>query len=286
MSDFEITSEHLQAVTRMKPRQRRLALQAIGRHEWQRCSEDVLYWLDVEKHPALGHYVYTKDPHPMHECIKCGPGLTYKTSDREKHLKMAHDMEPKSDGEIRGCFIELDTTRPFPLQFPYVRPIIDWWLREPIVIIEKSRDMTATWMTVMLYTWDTIFHKGRENIFQSEDATKTLDLVERANFIYMNQPKFLREVCKANFTVGAGKAGKLTLPDLGSAILGFPQGPDQIRQYHPSGVFQDEAAFQAQAGDAFAAIKPAIQNGGRFTAVSSAYPSWFMHAARDTIQEA
>lgn len=282
---IDVTPELLSSIARLRPSTRKKALAMIGRQEWDRCAEDVLYWLDAAKHPVLGPYVYTKDPHPMHKCLKCvDKDLTYRTSDREKHLKIAHKIKPKSEGEIRGYFLELDTTRPFPFSMPYVKPIVEWWLREPIIILEKSRDMVATWTIVMLYTWDTLFHKGRENIFQSEDATKTLDLVERAFFIYRNQPKFLRDVVKADFTVGAGKSGRLLVPELESTILGFPQGPGQIRQYHPSGVFQDEAAFQVEAGEAFAAIKPAIQNGGRFTAVSSAYPSWFMHAAKDTIE--
>ena len=42
----------------------------------------------------------------------------------------------------------------------------------------------ATWLVVALYTWDTIFHPGRQNFFQSETAPKTLELVRRAWHIY------------------------------------------------------------------------------------------------------
>jgi hypothetical protein len=170
--------------------------------------------------------------------------------------------------------------------FPYVEPIVKYWQREKIVFIEKSRDMMVTWLTVAMYTWDTIFHENRENIFQSDDATKTGDLVERAYFIYANQPKFLRDIHKAQFGLGTTRSGVLRVPSLNSVVLGFPQGPDQVRQYHPSGVFVDEAAFQIQAGDAFMAVKPAIQSGGRYTAVSSANPGFFMMACRDTLEGA
>lgn len=142
--------------------------------------------------------------------------------------------------------------------------------------------MMVTWLIVTLYTWDTLFHKNRENIFQSDDSTKTQDLVRRAYFIWDNQPSFLRNVHPATFSAGQTRSGILEVPSLRSTILGFPQGPDQVRQYHPSGIFQDEAAFQIEAEAAFMALKPAIQGGGRFTAVSSANPSWFMHACRDT----
>jgi hypothetical protein len=66
-----------------------------------------------------------------------------------------------------------------------------------------------------------------------------------------------------------------------SEILGFPQGPDQIRQFHPTVIFQDEAAFQPLAGEAFAAIKPAIQMGGKFVAISSANRSYFELICKD-----
>ena len=282
---MEITEDVLNKIRRLKPRQRRLAMKEVGKLEWEKCARDIFYWLDAKRHELLGEYVFTKDPHPMYKCITCGEvSADYKMTDREKHLTLAHGLEIEGEEALRGAFIEQDTTRAFPFYLPYMRPIIEWWLREPIICLEKSRDMTATWVTVTCYTWDTIFHKGRENIFQSEDASKTLDLVERASFIYRNQPRFLRDIHPANFTVGAGKSGRLTVPSLESVLLGFPQGPDQIRQYHPSGVFQDEAAYQISAGDAFMSIKPAIQNGGRFTAVSSANPSWFYHACRDTLE--
>lgn len=289
MSELVITQKLLEKISRLPQKLRRKALSMIGKQEWMKCSEDIFYWIDESQHPLLGAYVYTKDPHPMYRCQLCQDDemkkdLTYRASDRNKHLEFAHQIEAKSDGETRGRFIELDTTRVFPYHLPYMKPIISAWLREPIVIWEKSRDMTATWLTVAMYTWDTLFHKGRENIFQSEDTTKTLDLVERAYFIYRNQPAFLRNVAKATFGAGASKSGKIAVPALESVILGFPQGADQIRQFHPSGIYTDETAFQVGAGDSFAAIKPAIQNGGRYTAVSSAYPSWFMLAARDQLE--
>ncbi|MCX7827576.1 MAG: hypothetical protein N2689_18775, partial [Verrucomicrobiae bacterium] len=78
-------------------------------------------------------------------------------------------------------------------------------------------------------------------------------------------------------------AGELLVESLHSQIIGLPQGPDKIRQYHPTGIFTDETAFHPQAADTFAAVKPAIQSGGRYTGVSSAYPSWFMHACQDTL---
>jgi hypothetical protein len=151
------------------------------------------------------------------------------------------------------------------------------------VFIQKSRDMKATWLTVAMYTWDALFHEGRQHIFQSEDARKTSDLVKRAWIIYKHQPKFIRQIHLAHPSMGIAKAGVLRIDTLNSEIMGFPQGADQIRQYHPSGVFLDEAAYLVEAGPTFTAVKPAIESGGKFTAVSSANPSWFWKACIDEL---
>ena len=37
----------------------------------------------------------------------------------------------------------------------------------------------------------------------------------------------------------------------GSRLVDIPEGADQIRSYHPWGLFMDEAAFQPQAGEAY-----------------------------------
>jgi hypothetical protein len=284
MSEILLTKELLAKIGTLPGKQRASLLKRIGEQEWQKCSRDMLYWLDTSRHPWMT-YVYTQDPHPLHVCLLCKDNATYHFNKRSDHLEARHGVHVKGFQEIAAYFTELSTVRSFTVM-PYMPPIIDTWLSEQFVFIEKSRDMMATWLTVAMYTWDTLFHEGRQNIFQSEDGMKTQELVKRANFIYKNQPKFLRDVHKAVFGAGVGRAGQLLLPSLNSEILGFPQGPDQIRQYHPSGVFQDEAAFQMEAGAAFRAIKPAIQAGGRFTAVSSANPSWFYLATADLTDEA
>jgi hypothetical protein len=258
-------------------------MKLIGKTEWEKCASDIFYWVDQTRHPLMP-YVYTQDPHPLHVCNLCNDGVTHHFNKRSTHLELFHNLHTQTFQEIAAHFTELDTTRPFTMM-PYFQPIIECWLRDQFVFVEKSRDMMATWLAVTMYTWDTLFHKGRQNIFQSEDAAKTSELVQRSAFIYANQPRFLKDVMPAKFGQGAARSGFLQVPGLGSEILGFPQGADQIRQYHPSGVFQDEAAFQEMAGAAFMAIKPSIQAGGRFTAVSSANPSFFMLCCMDRTDE-
>lgn len=280
--EITLTPDLLTRMARLRPSDRKKAWKMIGESEWEKCAKDPLYWLDERRHPWP--YAYTLDNHPQYRCKLCVDDLnTHTFSKCKTHLTIFHKIEPANDQETRGYFTELPTTRPFTV-FEYMRPIAEVWQVEQFLFVPKSRDMMATWTFVALYTWDTIFHRGRQNIFQSETAAKTGELVKRAYFMWKNQPKFLKDQHKVEFGLGPARSGALRVEGLDSEILGFPQGPDQIRQYHPTGLFLDEAAYQVQAGDAFTAIKPAIQAGGRFTAISSANPGWFQLSCQDSLE--
>ena len=286
MINIELTHDTLTYLAGLPTDTRKKLYAEIGRNEWEKCAADPMYWIDSTRHTLP--YVYTRDPKQLYICRACGDGATYTFDGRVRHLELRHGwdrarLDVLTSYDFDEHFDGLPTTRPFTI-FPYIEPIVHTWLREKIVFIEKSRDMMITWLVVTMYTWDTLFHKNRENIFQSDDAAKAFDLVERAHFIWENQPSFLRDVCPATIASGNSRSGILKVPALKSVIYGFPQGPDQIRQFHPSGVFQDEAAFQVEAEAAFTAVKPAIQAGGRFTAVSSANPGWFYKACKDVVE--
>jgi hypothetical protein len=289
--NFKLTETVMSQIARLPTKQRGPVMKHIAQIEWQKCANDIFYWLDATQHytskkwPNGTPYVFTNDQHPLYQCLQCkglDGGITYPFNKRHEHLAFKHKIHTKSEQDLMGYFINLPGTRPFTMM-EYFPPIIEAWLSNQYMAIEKSRDMMATWLTVIMYTWDTIFHHSRWNIFQSEDSSKTEELCARADFIYRHQPKFLREVHPAIYGKGTSKAGALKIETLESAILGFPQGADQIRQYHPTGFFSDEAAFQTAAGESFSAVKPSIQAGGRYTAVSSANPSFFQKICRDTI---
>lgn len=279
-----ITTDLLQDISKLRGKTRVAALRRMAQEEWNNCAESIFFWLDRKRHYNNIPYCMTNERHPQHHCRLCNDGLGHHFNKRIQHLKDRHNIDASTDGELRGFFDQLPGIRPFTI-LPYMPPIIETWLAEPLIVLEKSRDMIATWLTVAMYTWDTIFHPNRQNIFQSVSAPRTAELVMRAYFIYKQQPKFLRSIHPAVYTTGLNRSGEFHLPTIDSEILGFPQGPDQIRQYHPSGIFTDETAYQAEAGAAFAAIKPAIQAGGRYTGVSSANPSFFQHLAQDTSQD-
>lgn len=273
-----LTRDLLNRISKLPAPKQRLAMAEVGKQEFARCAEDIFYWIDGSQH--LIPYVYTKDPKAMHECNLCSDGEAYNFDKRQVHLLSRHKLEAHTDSDMRKYFKELDTIRQVKAH-PYFRPIIEAWLSEKMLAVEKSRDMMATWLVVIMYTWDTIFHKGRQNIFQSENSTKTRDLVDRAYTLWLNQPKWLRDVHKAQMSEGTNRAGRFVIPSLQSEIIGFPGGAQQIRQFHPSGIFSDEAAFNPNASETFSAVKPAISNGGRYTCISSANPGWMQRICRD-----
>lgn len=273
----------------MKPSVRKGVMEAIGENEFAHCAEDPLYWIDASQHVATAKwpgglpYVFTQDPHNIYTCLLCG--LEVNEEKRVAHMEFLHQESHAPLHRLREVFRILPSVRPFPM-FEYMRPIIEAWLGTQYFACAKSRDMSMTWLMIALHTWNAMFHGGRQIILQSEDAFKTLELVQRARIIYENSPGFLRSaIGPATYSKGTTKSGEMFFTKQRSEILGLPQGPDQIRQFHPTAVFSDEAAFQAEAGSTFAAIKPAIMQGGKFSAISSANRSWFELVCTDKTDE-
>lgn len=282
---IDLTAGLLDAVARLPKAKRIQVMRLLGRSEYDKCADDPLYWLDAAQHVATAQwpkglpYVFTKDPHKIYTCALCSGDVN--EEGRVAHMQFVHQKEHSSLHALREVFTLLPAVRPFSVM-EYMPPIVRAWETAQYFAIEKSRDMMATWLMVALYTWDAMFHSGRQHILQSEDAFKTLELVQRAAVIYKNTPVFLRDaIGDAQFSKGTAKSGELYFTTVDSEILGLPQGQDQIRQFHPSGVMADEAAFQVEAGATFGAIKPAIMMGGRYTAISSANRSWFELVCRD-----
>lgn len=281
---FNFTKENLELIKHLSPGIKQKALTRLGRIEFDKCANDPIYWLDAKQHAVP--YVYTYDQKTLCVCRLCGPeyeDIAHTMKRRGEHLQGRHMLNVDKD-KLKDYFYILPKIRPFIIK-PYMPPIVTAWLDTNLFALEKSRDMMATWLMVALATWDCFFHEGTQHIFQSETAPKTLELVKRASFMVERQPKWLVEMNPPDFSQGPNRSGILLFPKFNSDILGFPQGPDQIRQYHPTGVFQDEAAFQDRALDAFQAIKPAIQEGGKFYAISSANPGWFESLCGDFSDE-
>ena len=157
-------------------------------------------------------------------------------------------------------------------KFPYKKyceGLIDIWLRESLILIVKSRQMMVSWLFVSLCLWLARFHKGQYIFFVSkkeDDAgfSTPLSLLSRAFFIYTHLPTEFRTAYKKS-----GTPSMLNFIDENSIIHGVSQDSDALRQYTASCILSDEMAFQERSEQVFAAAKPTIDGGGKFTGIST-----------------
>ena len=163
----------------------------------------------------------------------------------------------------------------------YLKMYCKIWQKYPLIAVPKSRRMTMSWITISLYVWETIFHKGRFTAFVSKKEDDADFLVKRAKFIIDNldRTKIPQDLIPAY----EDKFCFLNFPELNSKIQGFPQGADQLRQYTFSGIFGDESAFWENAEKFYSASLPTIDGGGRMTLVSSPAPGFFKKLCFDAM---
>jgi hypothetical protein len=158
--------------------------------------------------------------------------------------------------------------RSFPDK-PYFRPLVEAFQNEPVMFVEKSRDMMLSWLFVGLFTHKAMTTPGIEVLFQSQKEDKAFELVDYARTLYEQQDEKLRELHP--LAKGRQSGGEIEFAN-GSRIIGIPGGGDQVRSYHPWGLLQDEAAFMPEAGKAYDHAVPVCQ---KIVVVSSAGPGWF-----------
>jgi len=129
---------------------------------------------------------------------------------------------------------EHDKLTPFK-RFPEkecLKVICDLWYNEPLLLVPKSRQLMMTWLFAACYLWDTQFHEGRLNFFQSKKEDDADRVVQRAWFIYDHQPDWIKAMFPADYTFCHIKFRQAK-----SEIWGVPMGGDQIRSHTASGIF-------------------------------------------------
>lgn len=191
---------------------------------------------------------------------------------------------------LEKCVYTLDQVdkvrpiKPFPTDKAYIRAYVRCWQRYPKILVPKSRRMVMSWTNIALYTWDTLFHKGRFNAFVSKKEEDSAELVDRAEFIYDHIPSDV--IPKDLLPAKKKKFGVLEFPELRSKIEGFPSGAGQLRQFTFSGILADEMAFWDNAQEMYSAAVPTLEGGGRFTGVSSPAPGFFKLLVHDMLDVA
>lgn len=132
--------------------------------------------------------------------------------------------------------------KPTPCRFPpreHLRIAFDFCFRESKLVIDKSRQLTFSWLLMAYYTWWCQFHRLEDVVCQTKKQEDVDALVDRVKFMVESQrpwmrPKFSKTFCKATFQSTQSK------------IRGLPGGDgagDQIRSANPSRYYLDEGAF-------------------------------------------
>ena len=175
---------------------------------------------------------------------------------------------------------ETDLLKPIKLfpQNKWIKLTIEAWLDHKLLAVPKSRRMMITWTMALCHLWLAMFNEGANVFFISDKEEKSDALVKRAEFIFDHIPtdKILLPKKRSKFCL-------LEFPGLNASIRGVPQGASQLRQYTATAILADEMAFWEKAQETFAASKPTIDGGGRFTCVSSAQEGFFYDLVFDEI---
>lgn len=161
---------------------------------------------------------------------------------------------------------------------PYLQYVCEVWLRESLLAIPKTRRMMLSWIMLALHLWEALFKPNSAIFIQSkkEEDSDFLIANKRMMFIYEHLPEGY------GWPIASYKYCNISF-DNGSYVKGIAQGADQLRQYTASRVMVDEAAFQDKFEEAWGALKPTIQGGGKVCLISSAGPGFFARIIKGQI---
>jgi hypothetical protein len=151
---------------------------------------------------------------------------------------------------------------------PWLRELTELWVREPLLLVPKSRRMMISWLMAWNHLWLGMFRVGSHIYFQSETELKSNELIQRCEFMFNHLPE--DQIIKPKLRGGRAHWCSMEWPGISSFIHGVAEGPNQLRQFTATAVYCDEFAFWPKAQASVGGFKPTVEGGGRVTIVSSA----------------
>jgi hypothetical protein len=163
---------------------------------------------------------------------------------------------------------------------PYFGWLFERLMKAERIFFPKSREMLLSWIVVGYCTWRCQFFPQTEVIFQSQKEDKVQDFISGragspgyARTLYEQQDPWLRDTHPLAKKRSEDMPGSILAWKNGSILRGVPSGAEQIRQYHPTIVVFDEAAWLEGFKESYDAANPVSS---QIIAMSSASPSsWF-----------
>ena len=222
----------------------------------ERCRRDAHYFIFDSRQ------LKTKDEQDLTEQVKPVPDFPY--------LRVLLDLY------LVGSRIVAPKDAQFAIAANVSPEFLDFLYQTRILCVEKSRDLFVTNLTVCFIHWRAKYLNYQKIIVQSKNEDDAANLVynkdvdvARVSFQEYYLPEHLKTANLKKWSFCTG------IFDSGSIVHATPEGARVIRSEHPSMVFSDESAFQAEFDASFTAALPAVQKGGFFLAVSSAEPGQF-----------
>lgn len=137
----------------------------------------------------------------------------------------------------------------------YIRSMFDIYQNERIILVEKSRQMIVSTLTCAYIAWECLFVPGRLWLISKTKESDAIALIrDKIRGPWSRLPDWLKQKCPASL----GPQNEVSFSQSGSRILGVTENVARSsgRGMTASGFFLDEAAFQDQCREIWAAVMP------------------------------
>ena len=169
------------------------------------------------------------------------------------------------------------------------KPYFPWLFRSFVecrrLFVPKSREMMLTWAVISYIVWHCQLYPRTRAIIQCQKEDKAADLVKGGDApgyvrtLYEMQEPWMQNQFPLSKPMGEQHQLRIAWRN-GSVIQGVAWGRDQVRQYHPTIYFCDEAGFVTDFEGAYGAADPVA---AQIIAVSSANPGYFFDVVENTL---
>lgn len=165
--------------------------------------------------------------------------------------------------------------KPFPENWPYFQPILMALENEPVLFLEKSRTVMASWLVSAWAAWKMFTRPAVKVVFQSEDEDRAVHDVEYVKVLWEQSLDSLKSRWPLDKPLDKQPYFHIEMAN-GSSAIAIPGNPDKIKSEHPTIVIMDEAAI-IQRGEHSFNVSAATRC-PHLIALSSANPGWFRQA--------
>jgi hypothetical protein len=169
--------------------------------------------------------------------------------------------------------------KPFPADRPYLKVLHKVWIKAPIMFVEKSRTMLASWWIAAETLHWVMSRQPAKGIFWALDEDRAIALLDYAKTLYEQQDAIFKTIFPLDRPLDRQAYNRLEFKD-GGLLIALPgKDPDKIRSEHPTIVIIDEAAFIQNGGESFdIALSSRVP---KMACISSAAPGWFYNMTKD-----